>query len=163
MRSLADLFDGRSQLIVYHFMMGPEWEEGCPSCSFWSDTVEGLGTHLAARDVTFLCCSRAPLSSIEAYKRRMGWTYEWVSSAGSDFNFDFGVSFSSDDTDAEYNFRRAEGFGEEAPGLSIVALRSSGLFHTYSTHARGRQVLKAPIERWSTQSPMGSHSNWSPG
>jgi predicted dithiol-disulfide oxidoreductase (DUF899 family) len=91
-RTLAELFDGRSQLLVYHFMLGPEWTEGCPSCSFWADSFDGAIVHLEHRDVTMLCVSRAPLDAIEAYKRRMGWGFRWVSSLHGDFNFDLGVS-----------------------------------------------------------------------
>jgi predicted dithiol-disulfide oxidoreductase (DUF899 family) len=95
--TLADLFDGRSQLIVYHFMFGPEWEQGCPSCSFLSDHIDGSIAHLAHRDVTFVVVSRAPLPKIEAFKKRMGWRFKWVSSYGNDFNFDYHVSFTKDD------------------------------------------------------------------
>ena len=95
--TLADLFDGRSQLIVYHFMFGPEWEQGCPSCSFLSDHIDGSVVHLAHRDVTFVVVSRAPLPKIEAFKKRMGWRFKWVSSYGSDFNFDYHVSFTKDE------------------------------------------------------------------
>src|ERR1700759_1150080 len=94
--TLADLFAGRGQLIVQHFMFGPEWDEGCPGCSFWSDNFNGIDAHLAARDTAFVAVSRAPLAKLEDYKKRMGWTFRWVSSAGSDFNFDFGVSFAQD-------------------------------------------------------------------
>lgn len=147
-KTLADLFDGRSQLLVYHFMMGPDWEEGCPSCSFWADTYEGNDVHLAARDVTFVCASRAPLSSIEAYKKRMGWTFEWVSSAPGDFNFDFGVSFTEEQrkAGAEYNFRTGEDWGEEAPGLSAFAMRDGALYHTYSTYSRGLDPLNGAYQ-----------------
>ena len=91
--SLADLFDGRSQLLLYHFMFGPDWNEGCPSCSFWADNYDGTGVHLNHRDVSFVVVSRAPLEKLEAYRRRMGWSFKWVSSFGSDFNYDFRVSF----------------------------------------------------------------------
>lgn len=147
-KTLADLFSGRSQLLIYHFMMGPEWHEGCPMCSFWADTYEGLDVHLAARDVTFLCASRAPLHAIEAYKKRMGWTFEWVSSAPSDFNLDFGVSFTPEQREAgaEYNYRTAEDPGEEMPGLSAFALDGRGVFHTYSTYARGLDTLNGAYQ-----------------
>ncbi len=147
-RSLSELFEGRSQLIVYHFMMGPDWEEGCPSCSFWADTYEGNPVHLAARDVTFVCCSRAPLDHIEAYQRRMGWTFAWVSSAGSDFNVDFGVSFTPQQRQdgAEYNFRVTTGMGEEAPGLSVFARDGDHVYHTYSTYARGLDPLNGAYQ-----------------
>jgi len=147
-RTLADLFAGRSQLLVYHFMMGPDWEEGCPSCSFWADTYSGLEVHLAARDITFLCASRAPLDKIEAYRSRMGWTFPWVSSAPSDFNFDFGVSFTPDQQEngAEYNYQQTTGMGEELPGLSAFAAYEGGVYHTYSTYARGLDPLNGAYQ-----------------
>ncbi len=146
-KTLAELFDGRSQLLVYHFMLGPGWDEGCPSCSFWADTYDGNDVHLAARDVTFLCCSRAPLEEIDRYKDRMGWSFEWVSSAPSDFNFDFGVSFTADQVEggAEYNFRES-GVGDEMPGLSSFALEDGAVFHTYSTYARGLDPLNGAYQ-----------------
>lgn len=144
-KSLADLFAGRSQLVVYHFMFGPDWEEGCPSCSFVSDHFDGMLAHLAARDVTMVAVSRAPLAKIEAFQKRMGWKFKWVSSAGSDFNTDFHVSF----TDAElatgkvyYNFTEQEFPSAEAPGLSVFTRDASGaLFHTYSAYGRGVEAL----------------------
>ena len=147
-RTLADLFAGRSQLLVYHFMMGPGWVEGCPSCSFWADTYSGLEVHLAARDVTFLCASRAPLVEIEAYRSRMGWTFPWVSSSPSEFNFDFGVSFTSDQQEhgGEYNYERITGMGEELPGLSAFAAYDDHVFHTYSTYARGIDPLNGAYQ-----------------
>jgi predicted dithiol-disulfide oxidoreductase (DUF899 family) len=143
--TLADLFDGRSQLIVYHFMFGPEWEEGCPSCSFLSDHVDGGLVHLAHRDVTFLVVSRAPLPKIEAFKKRMGWRFKWVSSYGSDFNFDYHVSFTKDEMakgKVHYNFELNEFPSEEAPGISVFYKNGSGdVFHTYSSYARGLDML----------------------
>ena len=118
--SLADLFDGRSQLIVYHFMLGPDWEEGCKSCSFWADNFNGIPIHLNHRDVTFTAVSRAPLAKISAYKKRMGWSFPWVSSYGSDFNYDFHVSFTEEQLAAgkvDYNYGLVEGYEElRAPG-----------------------------------------------
>lgn len=142
-KTLPELFAGRSQLLVYHFMMGPDWEEGCPICSFWADTFEGLEVHLAARDVTFLCCSRAPLSTIDAYRARMGWTFPWVSSASSEFNFDFGASFTPEQQadGADYNFRPGNNVGEEMPGLSAFGMHEGKVHHTYSTYARGLDPL----------------------
>jgi predicted dithiol-disulfide oxidoreductase (DUF899 family) len=143
--TLADLFDGRSQLIVYYFMFGPEWEEGCPSCSFLSDHVDGGLVHLAHRDVTFLVVSRAPLPKIEAFKKRMGWRFKWVSSYGSDFNFDYHVSFTKDEMakgKVHYNFELNEFPSEEAPGISVFYKNGSGdVFHTYSSYARGLDML----------------------
>jgi predicted dithiol-disulfide oxidoreductase (DUF899 family) len=145
-KSLLELFDGRSQLIIYHFMMGSDWDEGCPSCSFWADTFSGNEVHLAARDVTFLCASRAPLSAIQAYQDRMGWSFEWVSSAPSEFNFDFGVSFLPDRGDAEYNYSQQSGWGDEAPGLSVFSTEDGRVFHTYSTYARGLDALNGAYQ-----------------
>jgi len=143
--TLADLFGGRSQLIVYHFMFGPDWEQGCPSCSFLSDHIDGSVTHLAERDVTLLAVSRAPYSQIEAFKHRMGWEFKWVSSFGSDFNRDFHVSFDKHELEkhkAYYNYRLDSFPSEEAPGVSVFYHDSAGhIFHTYSSYARGLDML----------------------
>ena len=141
-KTLADLFGDKSQLIVYHFMFGPEWQEGCPSCSYLMDHVDGAIPHLAARDVSLVLVSRAPLSKLEPFKRRMGWHFNWVSSFGSDFNYDFQVTFTAKEraTGAVYyNYTRAPFPGEEAPGLSVFYKDSSTgeVFHTYSVYARG--------------------------
>ena len=122
--SLADLFDGRSQLIIYHFMFGPGWEQGCPSCSFLADHFDGATIHLANRDTTLAVVSRAPLAEIEAFKKRMGWKFQWVSSFGSDFNFDYHVSFTPEEKaggKVDYNYTMSEFFSEEAPGASVFA------------------------------------------
>lgn len=144
-KSLAELFAGRSQLVIYHFMLGPDWEEGCPGCSFVSDHFDGSLAHLMARGVTFVAVSRAPLAKIEAFKRRMGWRFDWVSSHGSDFNFDFGVSFSAADHAAgkvPYNYTLQEFPHDEAPGLSVFLRTADGeIVHTYSTYGRGLDVL----------------------
>jgi predicted dithiol-disulfide oxidoreductase (DUF899 family) len=143
--TLADLFDGRSQLLVYHFMFGPGWEQGCPSCSFVSDHIDGANWHLPQRDVTLLAVSRAPLAEIEAFKERMGWRFKWVSSYGSDFNFDYHVSFRKDDADngkVYYNYEMQDFAIEELPGLSVFIKDENGdIFHTYSTYARGAETL----------------------
>jgi predicted dithiol-disulfide oxidoreductase (DUF899 family) len=143
--TLADLFDGRSQLLVYHFMFGPDWEQGCPSCSFVSDHIDGANWHLPHRDVTLLAISRAPLAQIEAFKQRMGWRFKWVSSYDNDFNHDFHVSFTPDEMargEVYYNYTMAEFPSEEAPGLSAFYRDPSGaVFHTYSTYARGLDML----------------------
>ena len=143
--TLGDLFDGRSQLIVYHFMFGPEWEEGCKSCSFLSDHIDGALVHLAHRDVTFVVVSRAPLSKIEAFKKRMGWRFKWVSSYGNDFNFDYHVSFTKDELakgKVYYNYDMNEFPSEEGPGISVFYKDGSGdIFHTYSSYARGLDIL----------------------
>ena len=144
-RTLADLFDGRSQLVVYHFMFGPEWEEGCKSCSFLSDHIDGAVVHLAHRDVTLLAVSRAPLPRIEAFKRRMGWRFPWVSSYRNDFNFDFHVSFTKDQTakgKVYYNYETESFPSEEGPGISVFFKDGAGeVFHTYSSYARGLDML----------------------
>jgi predicted dithiol-disulfide oxidoreductase (DUF899 family) len=143
--TLADLFDGRSQLIVYHFMFGPGWEEGCDGCSFVSDHIDAANLHLPHHDVTLLAASRAPLQEIENYKKRMGWQFKWVSSGGSDFNYDFGASFKREDLDAGdvlYNFTRQRLRGDEQPGLSVFYKNEAGaVFHTYSSYERGLDML----------------------
>src|SRR6478736_9499127 len=144
-QSLADLFEGRSQLIVYHFMLGPGWKAGCPSCSFLADHFDGAAIHLAQRDVTLVVVSRAPLAEIEAYKKRMGWKFKWVSSYGTDFNSDFHVSFTPEEKacgKVEYNYTMTEFPSEEAPGLSAFAKNEAGeVLHTYSSYARGLDIL----------------------
>jgi predicted dithiol-disulfide oxidoreductase (DUF899 family) len=143
-RTLAGLFDGHSQLLVYHFMFGPEWTEGCPSCSLLADTVGDAFVHLGQRDVALLCASRAPLEKLQAYKRRMGWSFPWVSSLGSDFNFDFGVSITERQRreGAEYNFRWVDQpWDEELPGLSAFAFEDGVVYHTYSCYARGLDAI----------------------
>jgi predicted dithiol-disulfide oxidoreductase (DUF899 family) len=167
-KTLAELFDGRSQLLVYHFMFGPQYTAGCPICSAAADGFEGSVVHLNHRGVTFVCVSRAPLERLDVYKRRMGWTFPWVSSLGSDFNFDFGVSFTEEQQREgfEYNYRRIDptpmlegaagtplediaastgtdpaGYMTEAHGLSAFALSQGVVYHTYSTYARGPEFL----------------------
>ncbi len=139
--TLADLFDGRSQLIVQHFMFGPGWKEGCVGCSFKSDHVDGTLAHLESHNVSFVSVSRAPLPEIESFKKRMDWKFKWVSSFGSDFNYDFHVSFRSDEIASGkvyYNYIMADANGEEASGNSVFYKDSSGdIFHTYSTYGRG--------------------------
>ncbi len=143
--TLADLFAGRKQLVIYHFMFGPEWQEGCPSCSFLSDHIDGALPHLAARDVTMAVVSRAPLAKIEAFKKRMGWRFKWVSSYGSDFNADFHVSFTKEELaqgKVNYNYVTQEFPSAEAPGLSVFYKDAAGgVFHTYSTYGRGLELL----------------------
>ena len=140
--TLDDLFDGRSQLIVYHFMFGPGWKEGCPSCSFLADNFDGMRVHLAQRDVSFAVVSRASLPEIEAFRKRMGWHFTWVSSFGSDFNFDYGVSFAGD-SKRSYNYGTFDEFpSEEGPGASVFYKDAEGqIFHTYSTYGRGLDIL----------------------
>ncbi len=144
--TLAELFDGRSQLIVYHFMFDPTWEEGCRICSFMADHFAPLVVHLGERDVTMLACSRAPFAKLEAFRRRMGWDFKWVSSAGNDFSRDFRVSFTEEQIDTgevEYNYRKERGIpGTELPGMSVFARNSAcEVFHTYSTYARGLETF----------------------
>ncbi|HEY6185156.1 MAG TPA: thioredoxin family protein [Terriglobales bacterium] len=142
-KTLADLFGGKSQLIVYHFMFGPDWKEGCPSCSFNMDHTDGALVHLAQRDVTFTAISRAPLSKIEAFKKRMGWKFNWVSSHDTDFNYDYQASFTPEQIakgKVEYNFDLVEFPSAEAPGISVFYKDKDGnIFHTYSAYARGSE------------------------
>ena len=148
-KTLAELFDGRSQLIVYHFMLGPGWDAGCPGCSFLCDHLDGALPHLNHHDVTLTAVSRAPLPEIEAYKKRMGWQFPWASSYGSDFNFDYHVSFDKEDVasgKAIYNYAELAPSeapeGGELPGLSSFYKDESGaIFHTYSGYARGGEEL----------------------
>jgi predicted dithiol-disulfide oxidoreductase (DUF899 family) len=143
--TLADLFDGRSQLIVYHFMLGPGWEEGCKSCSYLADHFDGANWHLPHRDMTFVVVSRAPLSEIEPFKKRMGWRFKWLSSHNNDFNFDYHVSATEDDQakgKMYYNYRTSELMSDELPGLGVFYKDENGdVFHTYSTYARGLDIL----------------------
>lgn len=143
--TLAELFGGRNQLIVYHFMMGPDWVEGCPSCSLLADHFDGLVIHLAQRDVTFVVVSRAPLAQIETFKRRMGWNFKWVSSFGSDFNFDYQVSATPEEKVkgvANYNYEVTEFPSDERPGISCFYKSADGqVFHTYSSYGRGLDLL----------------------
>ncbi|HTV57973.1 MAG TPA: DUF899 domain-containing protein [Verrucomicrobiae bacterium] len=138
--TLADLFENKSQLIIYHFMFGPDWEEGCPSCSFLMDHTDGALVHLAQRDVSFRAVSRAPFAKIDAFKKRMGWKFKWVSSYGTDFNYDFHASF-DDKEKADYNYEIGQFPSAEGPGLSVFYKDEAGnIFHTYSTYARGTEA-----------------------
>lgn len=141
---LGELFGGNSQLIIHHFMFGPDWEAGCPSCSLEADHAEGALVHLENHDVSYVRVSRAPIERIEAYRKRMGWNARWVSSHGSDFNYDFHVSFTPEQLAAgkvDYNYDLAEGF-EELPGLSVFYREANGdVFHTYSSYARGNEEV----------------------
>jgi len=139
--TLADLFAGRGQLIVQHFMFAPDWNEGCPGCSYWSDNFNGIDGHLAARDTSFVVVSRGPIDRLEAYRKRMGWTFRWVSSAGNDFNFDYGVSFAPDEAAPAYNFGTMKPHGEENPGVSAFRREDGAIYRTYSTYARGLDLL----------------------
>ena len=148
--TLADLFDGRGQLIVYHFMFGPGWKEGCPSCSFLADSFDGAAIHMAQRDTTFVAISRATLPEIEAFKKRMGWKFKWVSSNGTDFNYDYHVTFTKEESSngkPVYNFGTIPAYGEEAPGASAFIKKDGQVFHTYSTYARGLDMF-LPAYHW---------------
>ncbi|HEX6018311.1 MAG TPA: thioredoxin family protein [Burkholderiaceae bacterium] len=144
-RTLAELFEGRRQLLVQHFMFGPGWEQGCPSCSFMADHSDGMTVHLAQRQVTLVAISRAPLGEIERFRQRMGWRFKWVSSFGSDFNHDFGVSFTPDELasgEVTYNYTRQSFPAGEAPGISVFCKDDAGrVFHTYSTYGRGVEAM----------------------
>jgi predicted dithiol-disulfide oxidoreductase (DUF899 family) len=143
--TLSDLFAGRRQLMVQHFMLGPGWEQGCPSCSYMADHTDGMNVHLAHRDISFVAVSRAPLTEIERYRQRMGWKFRWVSSHGSEFNFDYAVSFKPEELakgEVYYNYGRQERPAEEAPGISVFYKDDAGeIFHTYSTFGRGVEVM----------------------
>jgi predicted dithiol-disulfide oxidoreductase (DUF899 family) len=171
-RTLADLFEGRRQLIIYHFMFDPAWEEGCKSCSFVADHFAGALTHLAARDTSLAVISRAPLAKIERFKKRMGWNFQWFSSSGGDFNYDFQATI--DKAHPEYNYRphhssvvRVKPKGGppegEAPGLSVFLREGDQIYHTYSTYARGLDLFMntynfldhTPLGRQEDGRPMG--------
>jgi predicted dithiol-disulfide oxidoreductase (DUF899 family) len=143
--ALADLFEDRSQLVVYHFMLGPGWGEGCKSCAYVADHLAPAVVHLHARDVAFAAISRAPLAEIASFKERMGWAFNWVSSHDNDFNYDYRVSFTPEEFakgKVDYNYDMTEFPSEEAPGLSVFARAKNGeIYHTYSTYARGLDVL----------------------
>ena len=163
-KTLSELFDGRSQLIVYHFMFGPDWDAGCPGCSFMADHLDGPLPHLNHHDVTLVAVSRAPLEKIQAYQRRMGWRFPWVSSFASDFNYDFHVSFSPADLAGEtvnYDYEdipAAQG-NDELPGLSAFHRDADGqVFHTYSTYARGAEELLGTMMILD-RAPLGRNEN----
>ena len=145
-QTLSELFDGRSQLIVYHFMFDPSWNAGCPSCSFWADNFNGIIVHLNRRDVTMIAVSHAPFSKLAAYQKRMGWDFKWVSSYDTDFNFDYHVSFTQDQLDRKedsYNYTD-QAWMSEREGMSVFYKDSAGrVFHTYSAYARGIDMLNA--------------------
>ncbi len=139
--TLSDLFAGRHQLIVYHFMFAPDWDTGCRSCSFWADNYDRIIPHLNQRDISFAAVSRAPLAKLQAFAARLGWSFKWVSSGGNDFNYDYQVSFRPEDLargTAEYNYAKHAGSMPDLPGFSVFFKADSGsIFHTYSTYARG--------------------------
>jgi len=143
--TLAELFGKQSQLIIYHFMFDPDWEAACKSCSFWADNFNGIDVHLKHRDISFLAVSRAPLPKIEAYKKRMGWSFKWVSSFGSDFNYDYQVAFKPEDMasgQVYYNYRKTKAMSPELVGVSVFLKDETGaIYHTYSAYSRGVDIL----------------------
>src|SRR5690242_8714416 len=142
--TLADLFGKRGQLLVYHFMFGPDWDAGCKSCSFWADNFDGIDVHLAHRDVSMVAVSHAPFAKIDAFRKRMGWSFPWFSAFRSDFNYDYGVSFTPDALQGDgalVNYTKRERRLTEYPGVSVFARTSRGIFHTYSTYSRGLDLL----------------------
>lgn len=160
-QTLSDLFGAKTQLAIYHFMLGPDWEQGCKSCSFWADGFQGIPIHLAHRDVSFLLVSRTPLSQIERFKSRMGWDVPWVSSFGFDFNFDFGVSFTKQNEEAGqvyYNYRLGPYLDDELPGASFFSRKGQEVFHTYSTYGRGLNLLNCAYD-WLDLVSMGRNEN----
>lgn len=164
-RSLSDLFDGRHQLIVYHFMLDPAWEEGCPGCSFIADNM-GHPAHLHARDTSLVMVSRAPVEKIEAYKKRMGWTVRWFSSFNNDFNYDFHVTIDAEKGSTEYNYTETsalgkswEGWSGEMPGVSVFLKKGGEIFHTYSAYARGLEQLLGTLF-YLDLTPFGRQEFW---
>jgi predicted dithiol-disulfide oxidoreductase (DUF899 family) len=167
--SLAELFAGRSQLLVYHFMFAPTWDAGCPSCSSIAETFDGMRVHLEHHDVTFTAVSRAPSDKLLAYRRRMGWSFPWASSAGSRFNYDFGVSYTAEQlaASAEHNWAPLQmdlvrdhhaGEGVELQGMSAFARRDGDVFHTYSAYSRGVDVLWT-VYQWLDRAPLGRNES----
>jgi predicted dithiol-disulfide oxidoreductase (DUF899 family) len=161
-RTLRDLFDGRSQLLVYHFMFGPDWEAGCPACSLWADGFDRVIVHMNHRDVTMICASRAPLDRLEAFKQRMGWSFRWVSSLRSEFNYDFGASFPEERRGdaAKHNFTQ-DPSGEEHAGMSAFALDDRTVYHTYSCYARGLEAFNTGYQLLD-RAPQGRDENGLP-
>jgi len=157
-RTLSDLFEGRSQLIIYHFMFGPEWAEGCPGCSIVGDHLDGSVAHVNARDITLMAVSRAPLGKIQAFQKRMGWRFPWASSFGSDFNFDYNVSFTPEQVangKAEYNYGQQPFPTDEAPGASVFYKHTDGsIYHTYSSYGRGLEQVMG-VYNWIDIAPKG--------
>lgn len=145
--SLGDLFQGRNQLIVYHFMFAPEWDEPCSSCSFWADNFNGIPVHLAHRDTTFIAISRAPLEKLDAFKERMGWSFDWVSSGPSNFNYDYQASFTPEEVEAGsalFNYAVGDPYVSDREGISVFFKDENGaIYHTYSCHARGIDMMNA--------------------
>jgi len=145
--TLPELFDGRHQLVVYHFMFAPEWENGCKSCSFWADNFNGIVAHLNQRDVSFAAISRAPWQKLHAFAQRLGWTFRWVSSGATDFNFDYRVSFTEQQVrgEVDYNYEQRKFPATDAPGVSVFLRDGDTVFHTYSSFGRGIGKSRSPI------------------
>jgi predicted dithiol-disulfide oxidoreductase (DUF899 family) len=163
--TLADLFKGRPQLVVQHVMFAPDWDVACKSCSFWADGFERMVPHLAARDTTMVAISRAPFAKLEPFRKRMGWTFDWVSSAGNDFNYDYAVSFTPEQQKSGapvYNYGTTPFGGEEAPGISVFYRDDAGnIFHTYSTYSRGLDMMNAAYH-YLDLTPLGRHEEGLP-
>ncbi|QIG96002.1 MULTISPECIES: DUF899 domain-containing protein [unclassified Bradyrhizobium] len=163
--TLGDLFKGRPQLVVQHVMFAPDWDEACKSCSFWVDGFERMVPHLAARDTTMIAISLAPLAKLEAFKERMGWTFDWISAGDNDFNYDYGVSFTRQQIDAgnaQYNYGTTPPYGPELPGISVFFRDETGsVFHTYSTFARGLDMMNAAYH-YLDLTPLGRHEEGLP-
>lgn len=160
-KALDDLFGFHSQLIVQHFMYGPDWKAGCPSCSFWADNFDHIVPHLAARNVAFTAVSRAPLEKLLAYRQRMGWTFPWASSYGTDFNRDFGVTFEDSEVEegrTPYNYTLGSFPSGEAPGISVFAKKDGHVFHTYSAYARGLEDFNGAY-RYLDATPYGRNED----
>lgn len=164
-RRLGELFEGRPQLLMQHFMFAPGWGEGCRSCSYMADHLDGAAPHLAARDTALVVVSRAPLAEIQAFRRRMGWRFRWVSSHGSDFNRDIGVSFTADELAsgrADYNFGQTKADCEEMPGISVFWRDADGgIYRTYSTYGRGVEVMMGTYPLLDL-TPLGRHEDGLP-
>ena len=156
---LADLFAGRRQLIIYHFMYGADWQEGCPSCSFWADNFEGIGIHLSHRDTTLIAVSKAPLEKLLAYRARMGWSFPWASAGDSGFNEDFGVTF--DGPGGEYNYAPRTGNHSELPGISVFLNHGGDVLHSYSAYSRGLDMLNGAYH-YLDLTPLGRHEDGLP-
>lgn len=156
--TLAGIFDGRSQLIVYHFMFLPEWEAGCPHCSFWADNFNDVIIHMNYHDITMVAISRAPLANLQAYRQRMGWSFKWLSSGGSDFNYDYFVSFTDEEREAKkafFNYTMQNPGMSDREGASVFYKDDAGkVFHTYSTYARGIDMMNTAYH-WIDTTPKG--------
>ena len=169
-QSLAELFDGRSQLVIYHFMFDPSWDAGCKSCSFWADNFDRIVVHLNHRDVTMIAVSKAPFAKLDAYRKRLGWSFKWVSSYANDFNRDFFVSHTPEELEKKetfYNYTRQRPYASESPGISVFHKNAQGaIFHTYSCYARGLDMLNAAyhyldiVPKGRDEASLPHHTDW---